>query len=570
MTEGLRGGAFLTGSPAPGTQATPEQLGPEARELARQVATFLHREVKPLTARLEEREPGLMDRVVRAAGEAGLMGVEVPAAYGGLGADHRTVTLIAEAFAQYASFVATVGLHSGIGVWPVRFFGSCAQRERWLPRFATGETMSAYCLTEPGSGSDALSLTTKATAAGSGYRLTGGKQFISNGAISGVFTVFARLPEGVTAFLVERGPGVTPGAEEKKLGLKGASTTSLALDDAPGELLGEVGRGHRVAFNCLNLGRLRLGSGCLGFAKQALETATRYAAGRKQFGKTLDSFGLIQHKLGEMAARIFALESLVYRTAGSYDEALAGIDLEAAGAADAVSKALAELSVEASAAKVLGSEVQAFAVDECVQIHGGYGFIEEYAAARLYRDARGSRLYEGTSEINRMLLAGTVLKRIATGQVAAPVSDAVPASAHDLLGDAHRVLAANRRDVWALARAVLARFGAGVEQEQEVLALLADDLMDLLALDAAVARAETLAASSDERSWSAPALVTLQAVRAREALVTRSRMLSPRVGNALADPAVLAADPIELTRTAARLVIDAGGYPLGWIGSAHA
>lgn len=560
MTDRLRGGSFLTGSAAPDAQATPEQVGAEARDLAGQVASFLHREVKPHTARLEEREPGLMDRIVRAAGDAGLMGVEVPTEYGGIGADHRTVTLIAEAFAQYASFVATVGLHSGIGVWPVRFFGTAAQKEKWLPRFASGETMSAYCLTEPGSGSDALSLTTKAVPGGGRYSLTGTKQFISNGAISGAFTVFARLPEGVTAFLVEKGPGVTPGAEEKKLGLKGASTTSLALDGAAGELLGEVGKGHRVAFNCLNLGRLRLGSGCLGFAKQALEESARYAADRKQFGKSLNSFGLIQAKLGEMAARIFALESLVYRTAGCYDGADTTAD---------VSRALAEFAVEASAAKVLGSEVQAYCVDECVQIHGGYGFIEEYPAARLYRDARGSRLYEGTSEINRMLLAGTVLKRIATGDLKEGAHD-VPAWATDLLTDAHRTLAANRRDTWALCRAVLAKFGAEVEQEQEVLGLLADCLIDVLALDSAVTRAESLTAAGEAAAWSAPALVTLVAVRARESLIARARSLTPRLGaSPVAEEPAPSADAIELTRTAAGLVIDAGGYPLGWVGSAR-
>lgn len=560
MTERLRGGSFLTGATAPASQATPEQLGTEARDLAGQVASFLHREVKPHAARLEEREPGLMDRLVRAAGDAGLMGVEVPTEYGGIGADHRTVTLIAEAFAQYASFVATVGLHSGIGVWPVRFFGTAAQKEKWLPRFASGETMSAYCLTEPGSGSDALSLTTKAVPSGGRYSLAGTKQFISNGAISGAFTVFARLPEGVTAFLVEKGPGVTPGAEEKKLGLKGASTTSLALDGAAGELLGEIGKGHRVAFNCLNLGRLRLGSGCLGFAKQALEESARYAADRKQFGKSLDSFGLIQAKLGEMAARIFALESLVYRTAGCYDGADTTRD---------VSKALAEFAVEASAAKVLGSEVQAYCVDECVQIHGGYGFIEEYPAARLYRDARGSRLYEGTSEINRMLLAGTILKRIATGELQEGAHD-VPAWATDLLTDAHRTLAANRRDTWALCRAVLAKFGAAVEQEQEVLGLLADCLIDVLALDSAVARAESLTAAGEAAAWSAPALVTSAAVRARESLIARARCLTPRLGaSPVADEPAPSADAIELARTAAALVIDAGGYPLGWVGSAR-
>ena len=571
--ERLRGAGFLSADTPPAQQFIPERLDAEARELAATAAAFLHREVLPLIPRLEAREPGLMDDLVRRAGEADLLGIEVPAQYGGIGADHRTVTLLAEGLSQYASFVATAGLHSGIGTWPVRYFGTRAQRERWLPRFASGATLSAYCLTEPGSGSDALSLVTKAQRDGENYRLTGTKQFISNGAISGVFTVFARLPDdGVTAFLVERGPGVTPGAEEKKLGLRGASTTSLALDAAPAELLGEPGKGHRVAFNCLNLGRLRLGSGCLGFAKQALEVATRYSLERKQFGKSLSEFGLIQQKLGDIAARIFGLESLVYRAAGCYDAALAGIDAEADGAATAIGRALAEFSVEASAAKVLGSEVQALAVDETVQVLGGYGYIEDYPAARFYRDARGNRLYEGTSEINRLLMAGTVLKRIAAGDLTEGPALEV---GNDLLADARRVLAANRRDVWAFARALLPRFGAGLEQEQEVLGRFADMLMDLLALDASVARAEELVATTPESAWTVPALVTLLAVQSREALLARGRVLTARLGDApgarelasrlAAEPTP--ADAIELARACARLTIDAAGYPLGWVGS---
>ncbi len=547
MSNDLTPASCLLRTLDPSEVFTVDDTGEEARELAGAARRFVAKEVDPVVARIEAREPGLLESLVKKAGALGLMGLEVPAEHGGLGADQRAATHVAESMAGCASFSGTVGLHAGIGIWPLVLFGSPEQRARHLPRMASGETMSSYCLTEPGSGSDAMSLTSSARPApdGNGYILNGAKQFISNGALSGIFTVFARLPEaGVTAFLVEKGPGVTPGAEEHKLGLRGASTTSLALSDARGEMLGEPGKGHRIAFSCLNLGRLRIGAWCLGTSKRALALAREYAASRVQFGAPIASFGLIRQKLARMAVGVYALESMVYHTASRVDARSAA----AAGESQDVHRVLSDSAVEASAAKIYGSEVEAFVVDEAVQIHGGYGFIEDYAVARMYRDARGNRLYEGTSEINRLLLSGSVLKSAALGKMPIPE----PETEFD--GLPHRLLIEHRAAFWELAVAALETHGAALEKEQELLGALSDAIIGIYALDTSLARARR---SGVPREMS---MVTLLALQLRDEFAPAARRILARLdrrepggvlARILAGGAIPEVDPIGLAREVA-------------------
>src|SRR5262252_7733742 len=429
----LRGGEWLLQAADAGSVFTPEQLTEEHRLIGRTAQEFVDNEVLPLLDRLEDKDWTLARQLVKLAASLGLLGVDVPEAYGGLGLDKVTSLVVSEKLARAASFGATFGAHANLTIVPLVLFGSEAQKQKYLPRLLSGEIIGAYCLSETGSGSDALGARSRATRQPDGsFLLNGEKMWITNGGFADIFIVFAKIDgEQFTAFVVERAfGGVTSGKEEHKMGLHGSSTTAVILQDVkvPAEnLLGEIGKGHKVAFNVLNFGRFKLGGMCAGGSRDAIGESARYAAQRKQFGQPIASFGAIKHKLGEMIARTYALESLLYRTAGMIDDRIG--DSKDGATAAAV---LEEYAVEASIAKVAGSETLNYVLDENIQIHGGNGFVRDYPAERHYRDARVNRIFEGTNEINRLLIPGMLARRALKGDI--PLIAAAKALQDELLG----------------------------------------------------------------------------------------------------------------------------------------
>ncbi len=420
----IESAAFLLRPTDPGDIFVPEHFDDDARMLAESVEDFVRTRVIPNLERIDAQEDGLLESLVREAGELGVFAVDAPEELGGLGAPKTTAMLVSERLGLGASFTPAVAVQTGIGGLPILYFGTVEQRKRWVEPILSGEVITAYALTEAGSGSDALGARTTAThdAEREVYVLNGSKQFITNAGFADVFIVFAQVVGGrFTAFIVERdAPGFTIGAEEHKLGLKGSSTCALSFVDTPvpaANVLGEIGKGHRIAFNVLNIGRLKLSPAVLGGAKVSLETGARYAAQREQFGRPIAEFPLIQQKLAAAASRIYCAETMVYRTAHAIDMHVAG-DESAGDPCAPIVAALREFSVECSINKVYASEAMDFVADEMLQVHGGYGYVCEYPAERHYRDARINRIWEGTSEINRMLITGMLLKRTMKGDIA--------------------------------------------------------------------------------------------------------------------------------------------------------
>jgi alkylation response protein AidB-like acyl-CoA dehydrogenase len=586
VTEKRAAGGMWLAEPA-GAPAvfTPERFSDEHQMIARTVRTFLAHEIAPLDARLEQKDLALMREVMKKIAALGVFAADVPVEYGGLGLDRMTGLLLAETISR-GSVSSSVGAHLTIGMLPIVFFGTDAQRRRYLPRLAAAEWIAAYALTEPTAGSDALSLrTTAVVEAAGGYRLSGTKQFITNGGIADVYVLYARVDEKVTCFIVERDtPGFTVGPEEHKMGLKGSSTTSLFLDNVrvPQEnVLGEIGRGHAVALNILNVGRLKLGAGCVGAAKHALRDAVAYARERRQFGRPIASFGLIQQKIAEMTLRIFLAESAVYRAGGLLDEALADVDLGADDRGRRVGRALEEYAPECAINKVFGSEMLDFVVDEMVQIYGGYGFIEEYPAARAYRDARINRLYEGTNEINRLVIAGQLLRRAGAGriplldaarQAAAALDEAVDGRpARPAPGSSEEILARAKSVVLACLGRAVDRCGVGLEDHQEILGWLSEQIIEVYVVESGVLRARQGAGSY----WGG--LMGEMARDAIDELGPRLERLAVRIFSAIEDGArldqdragvrsLLEAGPYNLLtarRSIAARALEAGGYPLG-------
>ncbi len=505
ITTIVRGGGWLTDDiPAAGVLA-PETLTDEHRLIGRTADQFITTEVLPAGERLEQKDWALARQLVKRAGELGLLGTDVPEAYGGVGLDKVSSIIVGESVGRSASFATTFGAQTGLVITPLMCFGTDDQKARYLPGLVSGESTGAYALSESGSGSDALGARARATrSADGGFRLNGEKMWITNGGFADVFIVFAKVDgEQFTAFIVERGfPGVSTGAEEHKMGLHGSSTTPLILQDAEvpaGNVLGQIGSGHKVAFNVLNYGRFKLAAMCSGGARGVVAEAAAYAAERRQFGRTLGSFGAIRHKLAEMATRLYAVESMLYRTAGLIDGAI-GEGPADAGNEAAVLAALEEFAIEASILKVAGSEMLDFAVDENVQIHGGNGFVRDYPAEGHYRDARVNRIFEGTNEINRLLIPGMMIRRALKGTLpligaAKKLQDEIlaPASAEPL---ADGPLAGERRTVAALKKVGLMVIGTAMQtygdkltDEQEVLTGAADILIDIFAAESVVARA---------------------------------------------------------------------------------
>ncbi len=499
------GGAFLIESVTTREPFIYEDFSAEDLDLVHTAEDFVHKEVLPQLDAIENKQAGLMPALLKRAGELGLLMLEIPTEYGGLGLHKAAAVLVAAGAAECASFSTSMTAHTGIGTLPLVFYGNDEQRTRYLPKLATGEWLAAYALSEPGAGSDALGAKTRAvlSADGRSYRLNGVKQFITNAGFADLFTVFAKVDgEKFTAFLIERTwPGVSTGPEEHKMGIKGSSTRQVILEDVDvpvANVLGAVGQGHKIAFNILNVGRLKLGAIAAGGARRALQLAVEYAAGRRQFGVPILTFGALQRKVADMMAAIYTAESMSFRTAGLLDAAIDALDADAPTYWQQVQRAIEEYAIEQSILKVYGSEVLDFVVDEALQMYGGYGFIEEYPLARYYRDARINRIFEGTNEINRLLIPGTLVKRVMTGGL--PLLDYVQRVRAELAGTGSRVpdngplatetaaLEAAKALTAHIAGLLLERQAAELAKKQQHLELLSNMICEVYALDSAIGR----------------------------------------------------------------------------------
>ena len=511
----LRGGEWLLQTSSADGVFTPERLTDEHRLIAQTAQEFVDNEVLPKLDQLEQKDWALARNLVKRGGDLGLLGVDVPEAYGGVGLDKVTSLVVSEKMARSASFGATFGAHANLTIVPIVLFGTEAQKQKYLPGLLSGDVLGAYGLSESGSGSDALGARTKATRQADGsFLLNGEKMWITNGGFADLFVIFAKVDgDQFTALLVERGWGVKNGKEEHKMGLHGSSTTALIFQDVkvPAEnVLSEVGKGHKVAFNVLNFARFKLGAMCSGGAQAAIAESAKYAAARRQFGQPIASFGAIKHKIGEMVVRTYAIESLLYRTAGLVDARIAATPHEASDGSAALA-AFEEYNVESSIAKVAGSEALNYVLDENIQIHGGNGYVRDYPAERHYRDARVNRIFEGTNEINRLLIPGMLIRRALKGDL--PLIPAAKALQDELLGPPSMpssddgVLADERRAVEAFKKTALMVFGLAMQtfgqkltDEQEVLMHLADITIDVFSAESAMLRAQAAAEGKAQRS----------------------------------------------------------------------
>jgi len=501
----MNGGSFLIQDQVPGEVFTPEDISAEHQAIARTAREFFDHEVAPHVEEIQHGNHDLAVAALRKAASLGLESVLTPERYGGMEMDLTSVMIVAEQLARDGSFAAWHGAHAGIGTLPILLFGTEAQKQKYLPKLSSAEFIGAYCLSEPQAGSDALAAKTRAdlSADGTHYVLNGQKMWITNGGRADLFTVFAKVGgEQFTAFLVERAfAGVSSGAEEKKMGIKGSSTTPVFFDNVvvPVEnLLGEIGRGHIIAFNILNIGRLKLGPFALGGAKNVLADSLAYAKDRKAFGTTISHFGLIQHKLAEMAIRIYATESMTYRVDGLIAGEMKGFSWDEPDAARRMMKSFEEYAAECSIIKVYASEMLDYVVDEGVQIHGGYGFHQDYAVERAYRDSRINRIFEGTSEINRLLITGMLLKRAQQGRLglvkaAKGLMEEIlsgPAVAPEGEREEQRLVHNAKKITLLLLAQAFEKFGTEMEKQQEVLGGIADVVMEAFAMESSLLRSE--------------------------------------------------------------------------------
>jgi len=589
----IPGGSFLISDATPADCFFPEDFTDEHRQIAQTTADFATNEILPASDAIEAKDFAVTRRLIREASELGLTSVDIPEEYGGLEMDKVTSAIVAENIAKQGSFSVAFSAHVGIGTLPIVWYGTPAQKQKYLPKLASGEYVGAYALSESTSGSDALDARTRAvlSADGSTYTLNGEKMWISNAGFADIFTVFAKCAvpgteeEKLTAFLVERGtPGFTVGHEEHKLGIRGSSTCPLILSDCvipAANLLGEVGKGHRIAFNILNIGRYKLGVAAIGAAKGAFNHGIRYAKERKAFGKSICEFGLIQEKIADCAAGIFAGEALCYRTIGMIDAALSGVDH---GDTAEIQKRIEEYAVECSIVKVWASEMLDMVVDHVVQIYAGYGYVEEYPAERAYRDSRINRIFEGTNEINRLIITGWVVKSAMSGKLALlpaikEVMDEVTAGPV-LKEEREGALAAEREQLANAKKLTLFAAGAATQKysskladEQEAMGALADMMMEVFTMESAILRAEKSAGKN--AGGSAPVAITLARLYTAKAmekieLAARKVLAAAAEGDALrTQMAILRrlakhdpADTIALGREAAGRMVKAGKYSL--------
>jgi butyryl-CoA dehydrogenase len=586
------GGSFLLETRTPSEIFIPEDLNEEQRQIAATAARFAREEILPRVAAIEAKEPGAMVELLRKAAELGFTAVDVPEEYGGMGLDKVSSALITDQISVLASFSTAFGAHVGIGTLPLVWYGTEAQKQRCLPKLATCEWIGAYALSEASSGSDAMNIRTRATLSpdGAHYILNGEKQWITNGGTADLYTVFAKIDgEKFSAFLIERGtPGLTVGAEEHKLGIRGSSTCPLVLQDCkiPKEnLLGEAGKGHHIAFNVLNVGRLKLAVACIGGARHALAAMIRYAKERHAFGKAIAEFGLIQRKISAAATQLYAAESMAYRTAGLIDSRLSKLTAESPDERIDVGRNIEEYAVECSILKVYGSEMLTLVADELIATMGGYGYTEEYPAERTYRDARINRIFEGTNEINRLIITGFMMKRALSGklpllaaikrvmdEVMQPPSLDGAASSGEPLTREEEILSKTRKITLFAAGVASQRFMTGLEEQQEIVADLADMISQVYALESALLRARRLAAAGRNSADVAAAMTGLLADETMALAEHASRRVLAACGEGDALVTQLSilrrlarfapADPVALSRTVAKHAIALERYPI--------
>jgi len=586
------GGAFLLEERQPNEVFTPEDFTEQHTLIAQTAEEFAVNEILPNVERIEHKDFSITRDLLKKAGELGLSSAEIPEAYGGLEMDKVTAAVIADHIAKYAGFATTWGGHTGIGTLPIVYFGTEEQKKKYLPRLAAGEIVGAYALSEASSGSDALNCRARATLSPDGkhYILNGEKMWITNAGFADLFTVFAKIDgEKFTAFLVEKTfPGFSIGAEEHKMGIRGSSTCPLILADCqvPAEnLLGEIGKGHIIAFNILNIGRFKLGAMCVGGARVSLENAVGYAKQRKAFEKVIADFGLVREKIANMATLIYVGEALVYRTVGMMDALLSEIDQASPDAAKETRKAIEEYAVECSILKVWGSEMIDYVVDETVQIYGGYGFVEEYPAERAYRDARINRIFEGTNEINRLIITGFLLKRAMSGQLALmpaikKLMDEVlsgPSIGEEVEGSLaeERKLVSNAKKLGLFASgSATQKYMQKIQDEQEVMGAIADMTIEIYAMESAVLRTQKLIATKGETAAALPiAMTRVYLTQAFEKVEAAAKKIVAAVADGdmlrtqLAILRRLAKhelfNTIELRQQIAQKIIERGKYTLG-------
>ena len=513
----LKGGSFILQDHSPEDVFTPEDLTDEHRMIAQTAREFMEKEVIPQDEEIEKKNLALTVELMRKAATLGLLSIDIPEKYSGMGLDKISSLVAAEAMSGQASFTSSLGGHTTIGTLPIVYFGTEEQKKRYLPKLATGELIAAYALSESGSGSDALGAKTKAVLSPDGkyYLLSGQKMWITNGGFADLFIIFAKVDgEKFTAFIVERGfPGFSSAPEEHKMGLNGSSTCALNLEDCPvpvENVLGEIGKGHQIAFNILNIGRLKLGVGAVSGSKHLCSLATEYANQRHQFGVSISSFGLIKHKLAEMAIKAYAGECMVYRTVGMIEEALKPVDDDDS---HAVLKAIEEYAIECSIIKVYGSEILGYCADEAVQVFGGNGYSADYPVERAYRDARINRIFEGTNEINRLIMSGQLLRKAMKGELAIfpaakklmdeLLTPSMPEDAGDGVFAEERVSLGNaKKIVIAVLGSAAQKYRDKVQEEQEVLAAASDIIMDVFGIESAILRTEKLIGRRGEESCS--------------------------------------------------------------------
>jgi butyryl-CoA dehydrogenase len=510
-TAKMAGGSFLIEACEPESVFTPEEFTDQHNLIAQTAEEFAVNEIVPNIEKMEHKEFSLLRELVKKAGDLGLSAVDTPEAYGGLQMDKVTSAIIADRLARYGGFSATWGAHTCIGTLPIVYFGTEEQKKKYLPKLATGEIVGAYALSESSSASDSLNCRTRATLAADGkhYILNGEKTWITNAGFADLFTIFAKVNgEKFTAFLVERDfPGFAIGAEEHKMGIRGSSTCPLILTDCkvPVEnVLGEIGKGHQIAFNVLNVGRFKLGAGSVGASRSCLESAIAYAKQRKAFGKVIADFGLIREKLANMAVGIFTGESMAYRTVGMMDAAIAALGHAHSGDMSEVRKVIDEYAIECSILKVWGSELIDYVVDEMVQIYGGYGFVEEYPAERAYRDSRVNRIFEGTNEINRLVITGFLLKRAMSGQL--PLMPAIKKlmdevisgvtvddNGSDSFSEERKLVAGAKKMALFAAGVASQKYMQAISDQQEIMGAIADMVIETYAMESALLRTQKLA-----------------------------------------------------------------------------